>query len=74
MGRATNRRRRIVSAPLIDAKAWTNMQARAALHGVALLRTDHRDGPVRMLAEFSGIVRELRSLDDVEALLVSFAS
>lgn len=50
------------------------MRARAALHGVALLRSDHRDGPVRLLAEYDGIVRELRSLDDVEALIVSFAS
>ena len=60
-------------APLPDPKAWDTLRARAALHGVALLRTDQRDGPVRLLAEHGGIVRELRSLDDVEAVVVGFA-
>ena len=54
-------------------KAWDIIRARTALQGVALLRTDPQDGPVRLLVEHDGIVRELRSLDDLEALIVSFA-
>ena len=60
-------------APLLTPKAWDTIRARAALHGVALLRTDQRDGPVRLLIEHGGIVLELRNLDDVEAVVVGFS-
>ncbi|RVT53963.1 hypothetical protein [Rubrivivax albus] len=54
-----------------DNKAFETLRARAALAGYRLLRTDERDGQVMYLVERSGIVRALRTIEDVESLFVS---
>jgi hypothetical protein len=58
-----------VSAQGVESKTWTTLKARAALSGYALLRTDPVDGPVRLLVERFGLIRQLGGLDDVEELL-----
>lgn len=54
-----------------DNKAFETLRARSALAGYRLLRTDERDGQVMYLVERSGIVRALRTIEDVESLFVS---
>lgn len=51
-------------------KAFETLRARAALAGIPLLRSDPRDGQVRVLAFIRGVWRELRTPDDVEALVI----
>lgn len=63
-----------MSGPLIDNKVWKGMAARAAMKGLVALRTDPADGPVRVLVEHHGRIHDLRSLDDLEAMLVSLAA
>lgn len=50
-------------------KAFRTLQARVAMVGMQLVRSDARDGPVRLFLERQGVVHELRSVDDLEALL-----
>ncbi len=54
-------------------KAWATLQARAALHGLALVRTDPADGPVRVFVQRGGVVRELYCIDELEALAAHVA-
>jgi hypothetical protein len=51
-------------------KLWAEGQARAAMRGVQLLRSDPADGPVRMfLLASDGTVKQVRCRDDLEACL-----
>lgn len=58
-----------VAYPLGDDKRFTTARARAALRGVALMRTHPADGPVKVFFEHAGRLGEVRSLDDLEGLL-----
>ena len=51
-------------------KTFSALQARAALAGIELVRTDPRDGSPRFLTQHRGAWRELRSLEDVESVVV----
>jgi len=55
----------------INDKNWATLTARAALAGYALLRTDLADGPVRLLVERFGLIRQLGGLADLEELLAA---
>lgn len=55
-------------------KPFATLQARAALAGIALLRSDPQDGPVRVLAQIAGAWRELRTPDDLESVIVHSAA
>lgn len=58
-----------VTAAARPAKAWATLQARAALRGLSLIRTDPADGRIRLfLGDGQGAVRELFTVDDLEAL------
>ncbi len=57
-------------APMLSGKAWASLCARAALQGLVLARTAIEDGPVRLLAQCHGVWREIRLIDDIEALVV----
>lgn len=50
-------------------KAFRNLQARVALAGMQLLRTDARDGPVHLFVVNGIKAMEIRHLDDLEDLL-----
>ena len=50
-------------------KAFRTLQARVALAGMQLIRSDARDGPQRLFLTRQGVVRELVSIDDLEALI-----
>lgn len=54
-------------------KAWATLQARAALAGLAVFRSDPADGPVRLFVQRGSAVHELRSIDDLEALAAHVA-
>lgn len=49
-------------------KAFRSLQARVALVGMQLVRTDARDGPVRLLVVNDRKAMVVRNLDDLEAL------
>lgn len=51
-------------------KAFRTLQARVAMVGMQLLRTDARDGPLRLFVVKGIKALELRTLDDLEDLLV----
>jgi hypothetical protein len=54
----------------IDPKLWAEGQARAAMRGVQLLRTDPADGPVRMfLLASDGALKLVRCRDDLEGVI-----
>jgi hypothetical protein len=56
----------------IDQKAFSGLQARAALARIELLRTDPADGPVRLLMRCDGgSLRELNTIEEVEAVVVA---
>ncbi len=55
-------------------KAFKTLQARCALAGFSLLRSHPADGPPRYFLCYREQVRELRSIDDAEALVVALAS
>ena len=63
-----------LAPPRIAGKAWATFKARAALSGLALVRTHPEDGPVRLLVCRAGQWRELRTIEDMEALIVSTAT
>jgi len=67
------RRGDMTAKPLLDAKSFATLRARAAQAGIQLLRTDAADGPVRLLVENQDRIQELRTLDDVEALIAAGA-
>ena len=62
-----------MSAPTHLAKAWATLTARAALVGLAIFRTDPADGAVRVFVQSGASVRELRTVDDIEALAAHVA-
>ena len=51
-------------------KRFATARARAALNGVTLYRSDARDGPIVVFAEFRGVVRPVRDVNDLEGLLL----
>lgn len=51
------------------AKAFATLQARFALAGLALVRTNPADGPVRLFLARHGRVREVATIDELEALI-----
>ncbi len=53
------------ATPDID-KAFSTLRARLACAGHALSRTDASDGPCSYFVSRWGMVRELRTLDDVQ--------
>ena len=53
----------------MSGKAWATLQARAALAGWQLWRSDAADGPQRFFAGRWGMVRVLGDLDEVERFL-----
>ena len=53
----------------LDPKAWASIQARGALAGWQLTRTDPRDGPPQFFALRWGRLRPLASLEACEAFL-----
>lgn len=54
----------------IDEKLWREGQARAAIRGVQLLRTDPADGVVRiLLLAGDGTLKLVRSRDDLEGVI-----
>lgn len=53
----------------MSADAFSTLQARAALAGLALIRTDPADGPVQLFLMRHGRHRELANMDDLEALI-----
>lgn len=50
-------------------KAFKSLQAHVAMAGMQLMRTDARDGPVRIFAVSGSKVLEMRTVDDIEGLL-----
>ena len=58
------------SATLVaDQKAWHTVRAQAAIRGLALMKSDPQDGPVRLIAVRGQQAFVLNSLDDLEAVL-----
>lgn len=57
----------------LDDKAFSNAAAAFALAGLALYRTDARDGPVRLFCCRHGLVRQLATLADAQQLLETTA-
>ena len=55
-------------------KSFETLRARAALAGLQLLRTDPADGWVRYFVLRRNTVRELTTIDDLEALLGHLAT
>jgi hypothetical protein len=51
-------------------KAFRSLQARVALVGMQLLRSDERDGPVRLFVVNGLKAMEIRNLDDLDDLLI----
>jgi len=56
--------------PCPGAKRLATARARASLVGVELMRTDPADGAVRFYAQRGDQVHQIRTLDDLEAVLV----
>jgi len=56
--------------PSPGAKRLATARARASLVGFELLRTEPADGDVRFYAQRGDQVHEIRTLDDLEAVLV----
>lgn len=54
-----------------DEKRYQTARALLAMRGVVMLRSDARDGAVRVLVEHAGTWHELRTPDDVEAAIAS---
>lgn len=51
-------------------KAFRSLQARVALAGMQLLRTDARDGPVHLFVVNGLKALEIRNLEDLDDLLI----
>ena len=63
-----------VGASLVTTqKRWDTVRAQAAIRGLALLKSDPQDGPVRLIALRGQQAFVLNSLDDLEALWVGAA-
>lgn len=62
-----------MSAPSTDHKAFATLQAKAALLGVALVRSTDESGREVFIASKWAMCRELASFDEVEALLARMA-
>jgi len=56
-----------------DQKAWDTARAAAALRGIELVRSDPRDGPVRVVALRGRQAVLVTNADDLEALWVGAA-
>ena len=52
-----------------DRKAWSTYQARAALAGFQLWRTDPADGVQRLFLGRWGVVRVIADFDELDRLL-----
>jgi len=50
-------------------KLWDTVRAQAAIRGLALMKSDPQDGPVRLIAVRGQQAFVLNSLDDLEAVL-----
>ena len=57
------------AAPLAG-KGWATLCARAALAGLAVVRSNPADGPIRVLVCERGVWREMRNIDEIESLAV----
>ena len=57
-----------MSSPTALQKAWSTLQARAALRGLCLFRSALTDGPVRVFVQRGSALREVVTVDDLEAL------
>lgn len=55
-------------------KVFKGVQARAALAGIEVVRTDPQDGPPRVFVQHGAAWRELRTVEDVESLVVQTAA
>lgn len=55
--------------PIADKDRFPELQAKFALAGHELFRTDERDGPVRLITARWGRIRELRDADEAMAFL-----
>ncbi len=61
-----------MTAALTD-KAWRTIAARAALVGLQIFRSHPADGPQRLLLERNGQWHEIKSIDQLEDLVVCTA-
>lgn len=71
--KALNAAEKVIDAAKAEApgeKAFKSLQARVALVGMQLLRTDARDGPPRLFVVNGVKAVEIRHLDDLEDLLI----
>ncbi len=70
--KALNAAEKVIDAAKEEApgeKAFRSLQARVALAGMQLVRTDARDGPPRLFVVNGLKAMEIRHLDDLEALV-----
>jgi hypothetical protein len=71
--KAMNAAEKVIDAakePEPGEKTFRSLQARVALVGMQLLRTDARDGPARLFVVNGIKAMEIRNLDDLEDLLI----